>query len=146
MIDPAVHERANEVLTRHLFPANATIRDARAFRALLENLHACDLRAVTGINAGAVVMVRARILRSVIGTVISVLDPADWRGNRASVGEILKILRQEPEVAAMLTAASSKRTGAPTIASITALYTGLVNGTPISGSGRFATARSPTCS
>jgi hypothetical protein len=127
-LDPAaVLDRANEFLTRRLFAANATVRDARSFRALLENLHARDLRIVTGVNAGAVVMVRAGILRSVIGTVMSVLDPADEkRGNRASIGQMLKILKQDPDVAAMLTKASSKRTATPTVASITALYTKLV--------------------
>ena len=40
-------------------------------------------------HVSAIYMVRAAILRAAIGTIMSCLDPADRRGNRASVGEIV---------------------------------------------------------
>jgi hypothetical protein len=79
---------------------------------------------VTGRQADAVVMVRAAILRSAIGATMAVLDPEDGRrGNRASLGQILQLLK-DANVAASLT----KRCGpdAPTIQSVGARYAALV--------------------
>jgi len=76
MPDRAVLDRANDVLER-LFLLSDAITDARAFRALLEDLHARDLTIVTGPQADAVTMVRAAILRSAVGAVMAVLDPED---------------------------------------------------------------------
>ena len=126
MIDRAVLDRANDVLER-LFMLSDAITDARAFRALLEDLHGrLDRNPVTGPHAHAATMVRAAILRSAIGTVMSVLDVEDSRrGNRASIGQILHLLK-DSAVAAMLT----KRSGGtiaevPAIESIRGRYTAL---------------------
>jgi len=40
-------------------------------------------------------MVRAGILRAVIGTVMACLDQGDWRGNRASAGQILDLMNKD---------------------------------------------------
>lgn len=135
MTDEVVLDAANDVLDR-LFMLSDAITDARAFRALLEVLHARDLSAVTGRQADAVAMVRAAILRSAIGAVMAVLDPEDSRrGNRASVGQILDLL-EDADVAAMLTKRSGKAVaGAPTVESVRAKYAALVK------SGRFARGR-----
>jgi hypothetical protein len=86
---------------------------ARAFRALLEDLNARDLSVVRGPHVAAITMVRAGILRSAIGTVMACLDPEDRRGNRASAGQILTMLKDEhlaafyPAVGAARDAASA---------------------------------------
>jgi hypothetical protein len=44
-------------------------------------------------------MIRAAILRSAVSTAMACLDPSDRRNNRASVGQILDLLRDERLVA-----------------------------------------------
>ena len=46
-------------------------------------------------------MARAGILRAAIGSVMACLDPTDRRGNRASVGQILEMLRNDEAVVAV---------------------------------------------
>jgi hypothetical protein len=98
MTDHELINRANEVIDR-LFAIDEAIANARAFRALLEELHARDLSVVKEPHITAISMVRAGILRSAIGTVMACLDPQDWRGNRASVGQILDMLKDAKVVA-----------------------------------------------
>jgi hypothetical protein len=62
---------------------------------------ACIARtwAMTEPHISAITMVRAGILRAAISTVMACLDPADRRGNRASVGQILQMLEDDCVVA-----------------------------------------------
>jgi hypothetical protein len=62
-----------------------------AFCALLKDLNARPI--VTEPRAFAIAMVRAGILCGAIGAVMACLDPADRRGNRASIGQILETLK-----------------------------------------------------
>jgi len=92
MPDPEMIDRANDVIDR-LFALDETVTNAWAFRALLEDLHARDLSSIREPHVTAITMVRAGIVRGAIGTVMACLDTEDWRGNRASVGQILDLLR-----------------------------------------------------
>lgn len=84
---------ANEII-RRLNVLDTGIANGRAYCALLETLNQPDTPTLTGDRADAVVMVRAAILRSAIGCVMAALDAADHkRDNRASVGQILKGLK-----------------------------------------------------
>jgi hypothetical protein len=98
MADPGLIERGNEAFGRLQELDRTAVTNARAFRALLENLHGRDLSVVQEPHVGAIRLVRAGILRGAIGTVMACLDPADRCGNRASIGQILEIL-EEPNVA-----------------------------------------------
>jgi hypothetical protein len=98
MIDPELRDQANEIIDR-LFALDEAIANARAFRSLLEDLHARDLTIVKEPHVGAIKIVRAGILRALVGTVMACLDPSDRRGNRASVGQILDMLN-DPELVA----------------------------------------------
>ena len=95
--DPII-ARANDVIDR-LFALDETVTNAWAFRALLEDLHARDLSSVREPHVTAITMVQAGIVRGAIGTVMACLETEDWRGNRASVGQILGLLRDERLVA-----------------------------------------------
>src|ERR1700722_1087593 len=110
MVDQELIARANEVIER-LFALDEAIANTRAFRALLEDLHARDLSVVKQPHGTAITMVRAGILRSAIGGVMACLDPADWRGNRASVGQIIGFLQDENLVAAFSEPGTSKDLG-----------------------------------
>jgi hypothetical protein len=90
MIDPMVG-RANEIIER-AFALDQEIANARALRALLEDLHARDLPIVKEPHVAAITMVQGGILRAFISSVMACLDPYDRRGNRASVGQILDML------------------------------------------------------
>ena len=90
--------RANDVIDR-LFALDETVTNARAFCSLLEDLHARDLSVVQEPHVAVITMVRAGILRAAIGTVMACLDREDSRGNRASVGQILDLLRDADLVA-----------------------------------------------
>jgi hypothetical protein len=105
MIDPDVRDRANEVIGR-IFALDEAVSNANAFCALLKNLHARDLSSVKEPHVTTITMVRAGILRSAIGTVMACLDPQDWRGNRASAGQILDMLKDAEVVAALKTPAT----------------------------------------
>jgi hypothetical protein len=100
MIDAALNDRANEIVGR-LFALNEEVANGRAFRALLEDLHARDdLSAVKEPHIAAIAAVRAGILRALISSVVACLDRSDRRGNRASVGQILSLL-EDAEVVAL---------------------------------------------
>jgi hypothetical protein len=98
MTDQALIDRANEVIER-LFALDEAIANARAFRAFLEDLHARDLSVVREPHIAAISMARAGFLRSAISTVMACLDPEDRRRNRASVGQILAMLKDAELVA-----------------------------------------------
>src|SRR5262245_23436577 len=85
-------DRANDVIDR-LSTLDETVANSGAFCALLENLHRRDLKGVREPHIAAIHVVRAGILRGAIGAVMACLDPSDWRGNRASVGQILAMLK-----------------------------------------------------
>jgi hypothetical protein len=91
MLDPAIRDCANNVIDR-LFALDEFVANARAFRSFLEDLHARELTVVQEPHVAAIHIIRAAILRSTIGTVMACLDPADPRGNRASLGQILALL------------------------------------------------------
>jgi hypothetical protein len=99
MIDPGLRDRADEVLER-LFALDEAVANARAFRAILEDLHGRDLSVVKAPHVAAMAMVRAGTLRAMIGTIMACLDRSDRRGNRASVGQILDMLN-DPVLAAV---------------------------------------------
>jgi len=84
-------DRANDVIDR-LEALDKTVINASAFRILLEDLHARDLTQVAEPHVASITMVRAGILRAALGSVMSCLDRADPRGNRASIGQILERL------------------------------------------------------
>jgi hypothetical protein len=100
MTDPAIVARANEIIGR-LFALNDEVANGRAFRALLEDLHARDLSVVKEPHIAAITVVRAGILRALISSVMACLDRGDWRRNRASIGQILDLLLEHTEVAAL---------------------------------------------
>jgi hypothetical protein len=80
--------RANEIIDR-VFALDNAVANARAFRALLENLHFRNIAAVQEPHVTAITMVRAGILRSLILSVTACLDQEDRRGgNRASIGRL----------------------------------------------------------
>jgi hypothetical protein len=58
-------------------------------------------------------MVRAAILRSAISFVVAILDPTDRRGNRASLGEIVKLLKDEALVEFLFTTLRKGRGAKP---------------------------------
>jgi hypothetical protein len=127
MADQELIARANEVIER-LFALDEAITNTRAFRALLEDLHARDLSVVKQPHGTAITMVRAAILRSAIGSVMTCLDPADRRGNRASVGQILDFLKDEKLVAAFPEPGTPKDLGVAALKRVTRDYDALIKG------------------
>jgi hypothetical protein len=127
MVDQELIARANEVIER-LFALDEAIANTRALRALLEDLHARDLSVVKQPHGTAITMVRAGILRSAIGGVMACLDPADWRGNRASVGQIIGFLKDENLVAAFPEPGTSKDLGVAALERVTRNYDALIKG------------------
>lgn len=100
MTDPALIDKANEVITR-LFALDEAIDNTRAFRALLEDLQRRNPLDVREPHVLAVAMVRAGILRAAISIVMACLDVKDKRGNRASVGQILDMLLRDEKLVAI---------------------------------------------
>jgi hypothetical protein len=127
MTDQELVDRANEVIHR-LFALDEAIINARAFRALLEDLHARDLSVVKEPHVTAITMVRAGILRSAIGTVMACLDPKDRRGNRASVGQIIDTLKDEKLVAVFPEPGTPKDLGPAALQRVTGQYDALIGG------------------
>jgi hypothetical protein len=120
-------DRANEVIKR-LFALDEATANARAFRALLEDLHARDLTVVKEPHITAISMVRAGILRSSIGTAMACLDPEDRRGNRASVGQILAMLKDAKLVAVFPEPGTSPDSAAAALDQVRHDYEALVKG------------------
>jgi AbiU2 len=127
MADQELVDRANEVIDR-LFALDDAVANARAFRALLENLHARDLSGVKEPHVTAITMVRAGILRSAIGTVMACLDPKDWRGNRASIGQIIDMLKDEHLVAVLAEPGTAKDLGPAALQRAAGQYDALLGG------------------
>jgi hypothetical protein len=92
MADAKLLARANRVLHR-LDVLDDAMANVDAFCALLKDLNARDQSIVKFPHSAAIHMVRAGILRAAIGTVIACLDPEDRRGNSASIGQILGMLK-----------------------------------------------------
>jgi AbiU2 len=95
-----------------------TVSNLQAFRGLLEDLNgrsAVDLPPLVlpQQQVQAIEMVRAAILRSAISLVVATLDPADRRGNRASLGEIVKLLKDEAFVEFLLSTLRKGRGAKP---------------------------------
>jgi hypothetical protein len=95
-------ERANDVLERADM-LDGAVSNLQAFRSLLEELNAGSPVALPRQQVQAVEMVRAAILRSAISLVVATLDRGDRRGNRASLGEIVRQLEDEPFAEFLLT-------------------------------------------
>ena len=91
MADAKLLARANRVLHR-LDVLDDAMANVDAFWALLKDLNARDQSIVKFPHSAAIHMVRAGILRR-DGTIMACLDPEDWRGNRASIGQILGVLK-----------------------------------------------------
>jgi hypothetical protein len=101
MIDPVLLARANDAHERTRALDEKAAANARAFRALLEDLNGrTGSKKVYDPHKTAIEMVRAAILRGVVGTLMSCLDGPDKRDNRVSIGQILVIL-EEPGVFAV---------------------------------------------
>ena len=127
MSDSDLIDRANEGIER-LFALDDAIANVRAFRALLEDLHARDLSVVKEPHISAITMVRAGILRSAIGGVMACLDPKDRRGNRASVGQILDMLKDAKLVETFPESAIRKDIGAAALQQVISEYESLIGG------------------
>jgi hypothetical protein len=102
-----VLDRANDLLER-TDTLDHAVSNLQAFRSLLEDLNgrsSVDLPPldVPHPQVWAIEMVRAAVLRSAISLVVATLDPADRLGNRASLGEIVKLLSDEALVEFLLT-------------------------------------------
>jgi hypothetical protein len=85
-LDPAAVKAANDLMER-LEPLALTLTNARAFRALLEDLHARHLAEVKPPHVDVVHMVRAAILRAAISTIMAAVDTKSR--DRASIGQIV---------------------------------------------------------
>ncbi|HEY1865331.1 MAG TPA: hypothetical protein VGG77_16950 [Roseiarcus sp.] len=105
MADAKLVERAHEVIDR-LFALNEAMESADAFCAYLKELNARDVLVKqyavlepSDVGARHVVSIRwvhGGILRAAIGTIMACLDPEDSRrGNRASVGPIIQLLKDK---------------------------------------------------
>jgi hypothetical protein len=101
MVDQSTVDQANEVLESASLLDQA-IANAHAFRMLLGNLIGRPLTAddyaptlADMHHSQAIAPVRAAILRAEISIVAAILDTYDWRGNRASIGHIVKLLSNE---------------------------------------------------
>jgi hypothetical protein len=94
--------RANYVLER-ADTLDGAVSNLQAYRSLLEEQNARSLVALPRQQVQAVEMVRAAILRSTISLVVATLDRGDRRGNRASLGEIVRQLEDEPFAEFLLT-------------------------------------------
>jgi hypothetical protein len=104
MADAKLVARANEVIDR-LFALNEAMESADAFCAYLKELNARDvlvkqdLVKPSDLGAAHVLSIRwvhAGILRAAVGTITACLDPEDSRrGNRASVGQIIQLLKDK---------------------------------------------------
>jgi hypothetical protein len=127
MADQELIDRANDVIGR-LFALDDAVSNAGAFRALLEDLDARDLQAVKEPHITAITMVRAGILRSAFGAVMACLDPKDWRGNRASIGQIVDLLKDEKLVAVFPEPGTSRDLGVAALQRVTRDYDALVKG------------------
>ena len=89
MIDPALLARANDGFERIRAMDEKAAANARAFRALLEDLNSrTGTKKVYDPHKSSIEMVRAAILRGAVGTLMSCLDGPDRRDNRASIGQI----------------------------------------------------------
>jgi len=73
-------------------------------------------------------MVRAGILRSTIGTVMACLDPEDRRGNRASVGQILYMLKDAKVVAVFPAPGTPLDAGSAALQEVRRNYEALIEG------------------
>lgn len=91
MIDSSALKRANKII-EHLCLLDDEVSNAQAFLVLLKTLHSQDLSMVPSTHVAGVEMVRAGILRAAISSILACLDPHDERNNRASIGQILKML------------------------------------------------------
>jgi hypothetical protein len=123
--DPALIDRANDIIER-LFALDEAVANARAFRALLEELHRHDLSVVEEPHVTAIAMARAGILRSAIGTVMACLDPRDRRGNRAGMGQILEMLKDPAVVAVFAEPGTPQEAGATLLQQVKRDYDALV--------------------
>jgi hypothetical protein len=90
-----VIHRANDVLKRADLLDDA-VAELHGYRSLLEDLNCRSPVKVPREQVRAIRMVRAAILRSAIGLAVAILDPTDRRGNRASLGHIIKLLDDKP--------------------------------------------------
>lgn len=90
-INEAERYLANDIMYR-LGLLDDTIKNARGFRGLLEDLHGRELSTVKEPHVSAIRMVRAAILRAAIGIIMAALDAP--RDDRASIGQIIAMLEK----------------------------------------------------
>lgn len=96
-------ECANLALDR-LFSLDSAMLNVCAFRALLSELHTASAP-VPYPHSDAAHMVRAAILRSMISGLMACLDRG--QRDRASIGQVLKLLKRETTIAAFANCASA---------------------------------------
>lgn len=108
-------DRCNVVLGRlHLL--DEAVSNARAHRAMLEELNRRDTSGAERDQVDAIKVARAALLKSLIGSVMSALDRADRRDNRASVGQIVEMLGERDVAEALTSPASADPVGTAGIA------------------------------
>jgi hypothetical protein len=90
----AVTVRANEILER-VRRLDDAVAQLCFYRNLLEDLNSRLPIHLPADHFYAVCDVRAAVLRSAIGLSVAVLDSTDSRGNRASVGHIVQLLKDQ---------------------------------------------------
>jgi hypothetical protein len=81
-----------EIVLYRVRTLDTGLTNARAFRCFLEELRRRRIITTAQPHLQALGVIRAGLLRGVIGCVMSCLDSADRRGNRASVGQVLELL------------------------------------------------------
>jgi hypothetical protein len=90
-----VIDRVNDVLER-LYKLDDALSTLHGFRSLLEDLNSLSPIPLPRGQLHVVATVRAAILRSAIALAVATLERTDSRGNLASLGQILKLLQDEP--------------------------------------------------
>jgi hypothetical protein len=115
----ATIDAANDII-RRLQILDDGLANGRAYRQLLETLHARE--GLRGDAAEAAGMVRAGVLRAALGCAMAALDPPDPRDNRASIGQILKALRDQSVAAELTRPVSQAAAHTGTLASLQADY------------------------
>jgi hypothetical protein len=127
MVDRELIDRANAVIDR-LFALDDAVANAAAFRAYLEELHGRDLSVAREPHVAAIHIARAGILRGFIGATMACLDPPDWRGNRASLGQILELLKDSKVAAVFPVRGDPPLSGAPLLPVVAQAYEQLRGG------------------
>lgn len=131
MSDEVLKAAVNDVIERAI-RLDEEVAQAFAFRALLEGLDRHYDPPILGDQADAILMIRAAVIRSLIGCVSAIYDPEDRRrGNRASLGQIVHALKSEPLSSALQRAPSPFIPKPHELTAVSSRYLELVGGTKL---------------